>query len=253
MLIDKILASKDDIDKLESSGDMGKLYTSSIKKAESFVIPLRVWEEVFYLTRGVESEEMVKYLKLPFPNTFLNVEVNTDAGAPMVIGFLLSQLEDGEVFMSVVMTVNKNSAPLVFETFYTILSTKNITMNNMPYNKSDSYDERIGLLSEHLTSTVLKMMYAINCQGLIEIEPKDFTKLNKSRQKKGKVPLKDYSIIKIKLTEQEKAERKAGGSHNSPRKHLRRGHFRHLPEKVVWVRNCVVGTGKKIKQSYVIS
>jgi len=45
------------------------------------------------------------------------------------------------------------------------------------------------------------------------------------------------------------ARQESKGTHESPRAHFRRGHIRHLEERVVWVRPCFVGAPKAIQDS----
>nr|MCF1501516.1 hypothetical protein [Allorhizobium sp. Av2] len=42
-----------------------------------------------------------------------------------------------------------------------------------------------------------------------------------------------------------RGEGTGGGSHASPRLHLRRGHLRRLPEKTVWVRAAMIGAASE--------
>lgn len=65
-------------------------------------------------------------------------------------------------------------------------------------------------------------------------------KLNKKRARYGKLPLVEYRTLSI-LKPRQIVERELGGTHASPRVHLRRGHFRRHGEKIIWVRESLVG------------
>jgi len=71
--------------------------------------------------------------------------------------------------------------------------------------------------------------------------------INRQRAAKGKHPLEPYHVLTLNLAETRR--RTAGialGSHESPRLHWRRGHWRQLaPERRVWVRKCLVGDPDK--------
>ena len=45
-----------------------------------------------------------------------------------------------------------------------------------------------------------------------------------------------------------------GGTHRSPRQHLRRGHIRRLPTKKVWVNSAIIGNSKNgiIQKDYAV-
>lgn len=64
--------------------------------------------------------------------------------------------------------------------------------------------------------------------------------VNAKRKKKKKPPLLyDWVTVEIKPALPKSAPK--GGTHSSPRMHDRRGHWRHLGERRVWVRECRVG------------
>jgi len=68
-------------------------------------------------------------------------------------------------------------------------------------------------------------------------------KLNRKREKVGRVPLYDYHVIKINRISPQPSpsEEPSGQHHRSPRQHYRRGHWRHLPNYKIWIRWQVVG------------
>ena len=69
--------------------------------------------------------------------------------------------------------------------------------------------------------------------------------INRQRAKKGKAPLiYDWHTVTIETPKQKTDG--LGGTHASPRKHQRRGHWRNHPNgKRVWVRDCWVGDATK--------
>lgn len=64
--------------------------------------------------------------------------------------------------------------------------------------------------------------------------------LNRKRAKAGKVPIFEHRTLVLSGGGGSKGAPN-GGTHASPRVHLRRGHIRRLPGKTVWVQACVVG------------
>lgn len=83
------------------------------------------------------------------------------------------------------------------------------------------------------------------CRNVItEIIPAP-ARLNAARVKRGKPPLRDYHTLVIKLNE---VKHIGGGNpcgqHASPRRHIRRGHIRHLEKGPIWVNAAIVNLGK---------
>lgn len=77
--------------------------------------------------------------------------------------------------------------------------------------------------------------------------------LNKKREKKGKLPFFEYKMLVLKPSV-EGGERH-GGTHSSPRLHLRRGHIRqYKPGQYTWVSPSVVGNKAKglVVKDYVV-
>jgi len=101
-------------------------------------------------------------------------------------------------------------------------------------------------LKEHklVLSTFLS---ALNCSNVTRVEQQPEPKLQKARQKRGKQPLYSYWTLQLTIPKNTTETERLGGTHASPRVHLRRGHPRkYAPDKWTWVQPCVVSTGKGI-------
>jgi len=62
------------------------------------------------------------------------------------------------------------------------------------------------------------------------------------RERKGKLPIYETRMLTIDSTNQGGGTGTIGGTHASPRTHLRRGHIRRLDDnRRIWVNACVVG------------
>lgn len=87
---------------------------------------------------------------------------------------------------------------------------------------------------------IRQFLTAMNCSNVRKVETLQPEKLQKARAKRGKKPLFSYWTLELK---QDRAEGESlGGTHSSPRLHLRRGHPRqYAPNKWTWVQPCVVG------------
>lgn len=96
---------------------------------------------------------------------------------------------------------------------------------------------------------VLALIEALSCKN-VQIEKLPIRKPNKSAAKRGALLFDEYSVLTINRTNNNYAV--VGGTHRSPREHLRRGHIRHLSTGNIWVNSTVVSSnaGGKINKIY---
>lgn len=102
---------------------------------------------------------------------------------------------------------------------------------------------------------VAGLITALACSNSAEPEDVPPPKyINDKRIKKGKTPFYSYKILTLSSSSDPES-RHLGGTHASPRVHLRRGHVRRLAEKTVWVNACVVGDKSKgvVEKDYAVS
>lgn len=83
---------------------------------------------------------------------------------------------------------------------------------------------------------------ALSCQNVDTRTVAPSEALNRKRLRGGKPPMVSYHVLE--LTHDERGGSLAhGGTHATPRQHLRRGHIRRLStSRTTWVRSCVVGS-----------
>lgn len=105
--------------------------------------------------------------------------------------------------------------------------------------------------AKHLdeAEAIIRYIYSIfivcRCKNVKLIENTPSKLKQKLAKKKHKVPL--YSDWTLHVTGGEKHSTVRGGTHASPRVHLRRGHIReYKPGQWTWVQPCVVGHGPGI-------
>ena len=91
----------------------------------------------------------------------------------------------------------------------------------------------------------------IICEFLSGVNPTGYaptvksSHINRTRAKKGKPPL-HYTWKTVTIEPPKQKTEWMGGTHASPRKHQRRGHWRNHPNGTrVWVRDCWVGDATK--------
>ena len=87
------------------------------------------------------------------------------------------------------------------------------------------------------------VFYVIGCSNVEMVKNQPPEALNKKRARTGKLPILEYKTLALKVTAPSQQQNQLGGTHASPRLHLRRGHVRRLQSgRRVWVQPCVVGS-----------
>lgn len=99
---------------------------------------------------------------------------------------------------------------------------------------------------------VLNLMEALSCKNVsAEQLPVKNNKL--AQRKKGALPYDLYHVLVVNSRSGEKSVDQ-GGSHRSPREHIRRGHIRRLPSGNIWVNSTIVNHGNhgKVHKVYAL-
>lgn len=130
------------------------------------------------------------------------------------------------------------------------------------YEKNEDNADKHEALMEWFHDTSLRavanLLCTLSCSNtcIEDSSDKPSKVKNDLRIQKKKLPFFEFKILTIdsgKKTNRESGFN--GGTHASPRVHLRRGHIRRLSTKNVWVNACVVGDKDKglIEKEYVVS
>lgn len=83
----------------------------------------------------------------------------------------------------------------------------------------------------------------LRCVNVAVVDHPAPEKLNAKREARGKMPLFSFKTLALAVPNIRRTGVELGGSHASPRIHLRRGHIRQLGDgRSVWVQSCVVGS-----------
>lgn len=97
-------------------------------------------------------------------------------------------------------------------------------------------------------TSVLELVEALSCSNVIISDTEEISKkLNKRREAKGKLPLYQYKILTLDVPiTNPKRKDYQGGTHASPRQHLRRGHIRvynrgYEDEYRIWINSKIIG------------
>ncbi|WP_341326353.1 hypothetical protein [Methylotuvimicrobium sp. KM2] len=100
----------------------------------------------------------------------------------------------------------------------------------MAVTAQDTHDE---------SRAILGLLEILSCKNVVTETVQPPKALNKKRLAKGKLPFFEYKILT--LPNESVSNKASGGTHASPRVHLRRGHIRRLPGKNIWVNATIVG------------
>lgn len=93
----------------------------------------------------------------------------------------------------------------------------------------------------------LNLFYILGCSNVTTIDHEPPAALNKKRVARGKLPIHSHKTLVLVIDQPKTQGPCLGGTHASPRVHLRRGHIRRLDEqRRVWVQPCVVGSAHGI-------
>lgn len=112
--------------------------------------------------------------------------------------------------------------------------------------ETDARSESISAI-QTAHAMALNAFYILGCSNVQTEDHAAPAALNKKRAKAGKFPLLEYKTLVITPGAAGATGRPAGGTHASPRVHLRRGHVRRIEDgRRVWVQACIVGSAQGI-------
>lgn len=98
--------------------------------------------------------------------------------------------------------------------------------------------EQQGKFICNVACAVVAAVEVMNCSNVTTEEVAAPAKLNAKRARSGKPPIYSYKVLVLK---RHGARAALGGTHESPRVHLRRGHIKRRATGNFWWQPCVVG------------
>lgn len=172
--------------------------------------------------------------KLPFPVCWFE-GVDSDNGQKYTQGFLVVETDQADGCIAHVLSFAKLNGRWMYFGVYGLMSDGSFGVSTF---NSQRYAVRWG-------RTLLRFMIAMNCSNVSCVEQRPDDALQKARAKKGKLPLFSYWSLQLKGV-RSVGGGPLGGTHESPRVHLRRGHPRqYAPGRWTWVQPCVVGSPER--------
>ena len=182
----------------------------------------------------VKAAELAE-AKAPFPITLLQFETPTSPHKSHIL-ILWHESTDGSI---VIMGAERARADKKWRT----MLPRHVTRNDGVFHfEGYGYDDA-HKASKVFFAMALNLFYVLGCSNVGTIETAAPSALNKKRAKAGKFPIIEYKTLVVQLGASRNGRQDAGGTHASPRVHLRRGHVRRLDYgRRVWVQACVVGS-----------
>lgn len=114
-------------------------------------------------------------------------------------------------------------------------------------------DELVPAVKGNLRGAVIltgRFLAVLNCVNVTTETIESPKALNGKRSKSGRVPIYSYKVLVLRGKRKESIP--GGGTHESPRVHLRRGHFKNRKTGQFWWQPCAVGDRKRgvVMKSY---
>ena len=106
--------------------------------------------------------------------------------------------------------------------------------------------------SAALRLVIRALIYLLNARNVATDIVNPPARLQQAAISRGAVPFDIYHVLVLKPTQNRNAE-STGGTHASPREHLRRGHIRRLANgDMIWIESTTVnrGVGGKVHKDY---
>lgn len=207
-----------------------------------------------------DKERAMELLSLPFPAMYIDVLNWVDqAPYPIKTAFLILS---GEILNPFIKDIDSMRSGVAFA--FSIALSRKVGNSEWEWILSNNiypvtYDGKvISIAQEHkqpedrtivdAAATICNILQVINCENTVVEKERDLTKVNRKRINKGKKPIPEVHVIRIKKQttkytysgEYEITE--LAEKRKSPITHFRRGHFRHYKSgRVIWIHPIMVG------------
>lgn len=217
------------IDQYAGDGPIGNALRDAIAGAVQFDCGST---DVIPIGKGSEFCES----RAPFQNTLLQFETPSNPNASHAIVLWRDQPDGSVQIIAAQRLMNKE---------WRSVSPTTITRNadgSFHYERV-VYDEGATQFVMMCHAQAMNLFYILGCSNVETADNPAPAALNKKRAKAGKFPVLEYKTLVLKLDSLRTGGQAGGGTHASPRVHLRRGHVRRLESgRRVWVQACVVGS-----------
>lgn len=174
---------------------------------------------------------------MPYPVTWLE-----GATADGLLGILACEYDDGP--LSVAIFNKKPGVPWYWIGVFDIVHEGHVDLRcqaRARFSEDESWNAGALEYASRAAGLLCRFIMALNCVNTKRVEHPAPKFMNQKRSAKGKQPLFSFWTLHLPGPAANDGP-PIGGTHASPRLHLRRGHIRqYAPGKYTWVEACVVG------------
>jgi hypothetical protein len=188
---------------------------------------------------GLTGFQMIPELcRLPYENCWFEGVAPGDGCSDTLIGIIAKQMTDGTACL---WAFCKTNGCWTFQGM--MVQTEVVKNDGTRWKIIPKMDDEHNEFMLSIARLMWVFLSALNCINVSRVEHKPDPKLVKARCKRGRRPLYSYWTLQLDLDRERSEPSAGGGSHSSPRLHLRRGHARQfVPGKWCWVQPHVVGS-----------
>ena len=170
---------------------------------------------------------------LPFETCWFEFDLCPANKPPIIIGVMADAAKAGEAWLAVFARINQQ---------WNYLFTGLTENNMMSMTADDDTESVIDSFYKFALGAIRTALCAMKCVNIERVEHIPEEKLQKARAKRGKKPLFSFWTLAITIPNVTSNRNDRGGTHASPRLHLRRGHPReYRPGLFCWVQPHAVG------------
>lgn len=232
------------------------LYTASTK----FMLPDegRILDDPSF--KALNPAEPLKlpypFIALEFPNHNPNIQPGQTPSSKRII---FARERENTIVVTVVPFFDKYGKWVVFpECFIPIVNYLDRTLHDKDGNVAIAIYGSNQIIRDNCADEIgclLNFLNALQCSN-IHIEKVLSNKKEKKHKIKSALPFDSYHILTVDTNKTLGESHGLGGTHRSPREHMRRGHIRHYSTGLkIWINSMVVNYGKqggKITKDYLI-
>ncbi len=195
-------------------------------------------------SKGWQSFAEASLIEMPFPRTVFRVQIELREPTPkrdvITLVFVIDQPETG--------------GPFHVCSFFVERGLLGVSLHNFARFDKASL-QAFKLAHDARSLGVLSLWMILNTKGVAQRKIEPPAKLNKAREKSGKLPIQPHISVDTQayvtaLRETERMEAEGPGHHASPKPHLRRAHLRHLRSgKIIPIMAMIVNGSAGLKMA----
>jgi hypothetical protein len=230
-----------------------RLLTEALSDSQKFLLPPdgRLFEKSpSYAT----AREFAKDLRIPFENItleyslgnytlilFISADLSEKTGSPPHTILLFIKVSPGHWVLFPHQC--RISGFDMWKNDQITFETLGINKKFLKYCPTESVEkETIPEMLSPVVQVVLDFLLTLSCKNVTTATIEEPKHLNKKRMAKGRVPFFSHHVIVVDNNSTQYERGSTGGSHASPRFHIRRGHIRRHPTAGnLWIQPMKVG------------